>query len=134
MYAMEKDRNKDTNVLARNTTKCLVVLILSAGVFIALSNASCYYALPPALDKGEKLEGCLHNGKLFELDTKWRDDNCLDCSCNKKGMKMCCSNANRPTQYDSERCFCKLNKETCKYELISKTDPEERCLPYGSVG
>ncbi|XP_073541774.1 beta-microseminoprotein-like isoform X2 [Phyllobates terribilis] len=114
--------------------KCLVSLLLSAGVFIGLCNASCYSALPPALIEGETLKGCLHDQKLYQLGAKWRDDNCLDCSCNLNGVKTCCTCANKPVNYDPERCFFKLNKKTCKYELMPNEDPEKQCLTFGSVG
>ncbi|XP_073442044.1 beta-microseminoprotein-like [Dendrobates tinctorius] len=114
--------------------KCLVALLLCAGVFIALSDASCYSAQPQAGNEGETLKGCVHDGKLYEGGAKWRDDDCLDCSCRENGEKMCCTSYDRPTQYDEEKCTLKFNKETCNYEVISKEDPEKRCMTFGSVG
>ncbi|XP_077113267.1 beta-microseminoprotein-like [Ranitomeya variabilis] len=109
--------------------KCLVVLLLYAGVFITLSDASCSFALPEA-----GIEGCVHDGKLYESGANWRDDDCSDCFCSKTGEKRCCTNFYKPTKYDHERCTLKFNKETCNYEVISKEDPEKQCMAFESVG
>ncbi|XP_056386388.1 beta-microseminoprotein-like [Hyla sarda] len=118
----------------RGSEKCVAVLILCAGIFATLCNAACSISGPPKLKEGEELKGCLHKGKLYEHGTTWRGEDCLDCSCDSNGIKRCCTNFERPVNYDPERCVFIFNKETCKYELIPNEDPEKQCLSYSSVG
>ncbi|XP_056386389.1 beta-microseminoprotein-like [Hyla sarda] len=77
---------------AMKNKKYLVALILCAGILVTLCNASCFFAPPPDLMEGETLKGCFHEGKLYELDSDFRAEDVLDCSCYSDGSMQCCVN------------------------------------------
>jgi hypothetical protein len=40
----------------------------------------------------------------------------------------------RPTEYDKQNCESTLNKRTCQYEVVKKSNRRVKCKVYGGVG
>ncbi|KFO86883.1 Beta-microseminoprotein J1, partial [Buceros rhinoceros silvestris] len=72
-------------------------------------------------------------GELHEFGSKWRTDDCLDCSCSKSGIS-CCTSYGTPVDYDTEKCIKIFNKETCTYKVVEKDDHSKECVVTGWVG
>ncbi|NXI37691.1 MSMB protein, partial [Galbula dea] len=65
-------------------------------------------------------------GELHLFGTKWRDNECYDCSCSKDGIE-CCTSFATPVGYDREKCISIFNKETCIYRVLEKDDFSKEC-------
>ncbi|NWR64986.1 MSPJ protein, partial [Bucorvus abyssinicus] len=72
-------------------------------------------------------------GDLHEFGSRWRTDDCLDCSCSKDGIS-CCTNYATPGDYDEEKCIEIFNKETCTYKVVEKHDHSKECPVTAWVG
>ncbi|NXI54328.1 MSPJ protein, partial [Chloroceryle aenea] len=72
-------------------------------------------------------------GQLHSFGSRWRTDDCLDCSCFKTGIS-CCTGYVTPTGYDEEKCISIFNKETCTYKVVEKNDYSKECPVHGWVG
>ncbi|NXN59655.1 MSMB protein, partial [Rynchops niger] len=73
------------------------------------------------------------NGKVHEFSSKWRTEDCHDCSCYRDGIE-CCSSFATPVGYDSKKCVKIFNKETCTYKVVEKHDSSKECPVHGWVG
>jgi len=40
----------------------------------------------------------------------------------------------RPTHYDKQNCESTLNKRTCQYEVVKKSNRRVKCQVFGAVG
>ncbi|XP_017924353.1 beta-microseminoprotein [Manacus vitellinus] len=102
---------------------CLLVLAIS----VSLSDASCFFMeCKPGMSDGVTV-GCLDSeGKLHEFGSRWRTDDCNDCSSFRHGIS-CCSSYATPVDYDKEKCESIFNKETCSYKVLEKDDHSKEC-------
>ncbi|KFV99083.1 PREDICTED: beta-microseminoprotein J1-like, partial [Eurypyga helias] len=72
-------------------------------------------------------------GKLHEFNSKWRTDECYDCSCSRRGIA-CCASFGTPVGYDKEKCYRIFNKETCTFKVVEKDDHSKECQVHEWVG
>ncbi|XP_054062026.1 beta-microseminoprotein-like [Rissa tridactyla] len=109
---------------------CLLVLAIS----VTLSNGYCFReSLRPGISGGV-IVGCLDsNGKVHEFSSKWRTEDCHDCSCYRDGIQ-CCSSFATPVGYDEKKCVKIFDKETCTYKVVEKHDSSKECPVHGWVG
>ncbi|NXX17644.1 MSMB protein, partial [Podargus strigoides] len=73
------------------------------------------------------------DGELHKFGSRWRDADCNDCSCDRKGIG-CCSSYATPVGYEEEKCVSIFNKETCTYKVVEKDDHSKECPVHGWVG
>ncbi|NWH70974.1 MSMB protein, partial [Piaya cayana] len=71
-------------------------------------------------------------GELHEFGSRWKTEDCYDCSCSREGIS-CCNSFATPTDYDKEKCVSVFNKETCTYKVVEKDDDSKECPVYGWV-
>ncbi|NXD75576.1 MSMB protein, partial [Halcyon senegalensis] len=72
-------------------------------------------------------------GEMHVFGSRWKTQDCLDCSCSRNGMS-CCTGFATPVGYDEEKCISILNKETCTYKVVEKNDDSKECPVNGWVG
>ncbi|XP_077310513.1 beta-microseminoprotein-like [Lithobates pipiens] len=108
--------------------KYLVAAILCVGFILSVCDAFCMNQPPPMLKYGQKhLRGCVFEGKLHKLGSKWITENCMDCSCRSDGSVGCCSKLGLPMEFDRNRCEYIEDKKTCTWRVVSKEDPTKDC-------
>ncbi|XP_066205454.1 beta-microseminoprotein [Saccopteryx leptura] len=100
----------------------LMVLV----TFMTLCNAQCTYLsktkiLGDLSDDCQDLQGVTH-----PLNSKWRTDNCEECSCKQDGI-YCCNTFPIPMVYDEIKCQKIFNKETCSFTVVERNNPENSC-------
>ncbi|XP_054132528.1 beta-microseminoprotein-like [Melozone crissalis] len=125
MRARVKERQRQNTILA-----CLLALAIS----MPLSDASCFYMpFKPGMSNGVVV-GCLDGeGKVHEFDSRWRTEDCNDCSCSKTGIG-CCTSYMTPVGYDEEKCERIFSKDTCSYKVVEKDDHSKECPVHSWVG
>ncbi|XP_071986882.1 beta-microseminoprotein-like [Engystomops pustulosus] len=112
--------------------KFLVAFAFGAGIFVVLCDADCFLS-DPKLTEGETPTGCLYEGTLYPLNSKWRK-NCYDCTCYGDGNFGCCAAYGYPVNYDKEKCKFVFDEEKCEYVLIPNEDPTIECEDYMLIG
>ncbi|NXX83167.1 MSMB protein, partial [Urocolius indicus] len=76
--------------------------------------------------------GCILQGNLYPFGDIARTENCFRCSCSHHAMR-CCSLFHTPIGFDKENCKITLNKTTCDYDVVQKSDPSKACDVYSRV-
>uniref|UniRef100_A0A8C0E9I4 Beta-microseminoprotein n=1 Tax=Balaenoptera musculus TaxID=9771 RepID=A0A8C0E9I4_BALMU len=72
------------------------------------------------------------NGVIHPLNSKWKTENCEECTCDQGGI-YCCNTAAVPVDYDTNKCQIIFNKETCTYTVVEQEDPGKTCAVSGWV-
>ncbi|XP_007446843.1 PREDICTED: beta-microseminoprotein [Lipotes vexillifer] len=103
----------------------LVVL----ATFVTVCSAQCYIISNQnsTPNKCKDLDGVIH-----PLNSKWKTENCEECTCDQGGIN-CCNIAAVPVDYDTNKCQIIFNKETCTYAVVEQEDPEKTCAVSGWV-
>ncbi|XP_058697915.1 beta-microseminoprotein-like [Poecile atricapillus] len=112
----------------------IVACLLALAISMPLSDASCaLMPFKPGMSNGVVV-GCLdEEGKVHEFGSRWRTENCNDCSCSRGGID-CCTSYMRPVDYDEEKCESIFNKDTCSYKVVEKDDHSKECPVHSWVG
>ncbi|NXN11753.1 MSMB protein, partial [Indicator maculatus] len=77
---------------------------------------------------------CLDSkGKLHQFGSRWRTDDCLDCSCSRDETE-CCTGYATPVGYDKEKCVKIFSKAACTYKVVEKNDHSKECPVHQWVG
>uniref|UniRef100_A0A8C3UE13 Beta-microseminoprotein n=1 Tax=Catharus ustulatus TaxID=91951 RepID=A0A8C3UE13_CATUS len=92
---------------------------------------SCF-CIPKQILKS-RMAAFLESGSVHEFDSRWRTEDCNDCSCSKTGIG-CCDSYMTPGDYDEEKCESIFNKETCSYKVVEKDDHSKECPVHSWVG
>ncbi|NXT89862.1 MSMB protein, partial [Anhinga rufa] len=66
------------------------------------------------------------DGVLHAFGSRWRTEDCYDCSCNTDGIN-CCAGFGTPIGFNEEKCEKIFNKKTCTYKVVEKEDPSKEC-------
>ncbi|KAM4034916.1 beta-microseminoprotein-like [Anomaloglossus baeobatrachus] len=113
--------------------KFLITIAFGTGILVVLCNAACFRK-ESKIKAGGEPEGCYFRKKMHPLNSQWRTNDCLDCSCYSSGSVECCTAYGRPVNYDEERCNFVFDEQDCEYKLIPNEDPNKQCESYGMVG
>ncbi|XP_075072661.1 beta-microseminoprotein-like [Mixophyes fleayi] len=115
--------------------KYLVAVVVFTGFLVGVCNAFCFHGEPKEVIMGEDPpEGCLYEGQLYELGSKFRTEDCMDCDCDSGGQYHCCSAYGIPVGYNPRNCKFVFNEETCTFDLKPNKDPKRKCEQYGMIG
>ncbi|XP_057885397.1 beta-microseminoprotein-like [Melospiza georgiana] len=122
---------KSHNSARMNT---ILACLLALAISMPLSDASCFYMpFKPGMSNGVVV-GCLDGeGKVHEFDSRWRTEDCNDCSCSKTGIG-CCTSYMTPVGYDEDKCERIFSKDTCSYKVVEKDDHSKECPVHSWVG
>ncbi|XP_053307305.1 beta-microseminoprotein-like [Spea bombifrons] len=107
--------------------KLILATLFAIGILVTSCNASCYNMMLEAPLEGEEPpKGCDYKGTLYAFHTRFRTEDCFDCSCMVDHMK-CCTAYGRPVKYDSKKCIAVFDKEACSYSVVQKKDRSKFC-------
>ncbi|XP_054838071.1 beta-microseminoprotein [Eublepharis macularius] len=77
--------------------------------------------------------GCIKHGKLHQVHTVWRTNDCERCECKPEEL-VCCSQVFTPTNYDKKKCVPMFHKPSCSIHVVKKNNPLEFCKVFAGVG
>ncbi|XP_023383748.1 beta-microseminoprotein isoform X2 [Pteropus vampyrus] len=110
--------------------KALLCRLMVWSTFVTLCNAQCYF-MPNMYTPGDLSNECKDlDGVTHPLSSKWKTENCEECSCGQDGIS-CCNIAAIPMNYDTIKCQKIFNKETCSYTVVEQKDPGKTCFVSG---
>ncbi|XP_002936005.1 beta-microseminoprotein isoform X5 [Xenopus tropicalis] len=111
--------------------KCILAFVIALCILVTACNAACERSMPVL---GLAHRGCLYDKELHKLGSKFRNENCQDCTCSMDGSLECCQAYGTPVDYDKEKCEAIFNKEACLYNVVEKKDHSKECEVYAMVG
>ncbi|XP_063291241.1 beta-microseminoprotein-like [Pelobates fuscus] len=111
--------------LSRIPKNCLVVVLLTLGFLVILSNAACIENKMRRPSNMPKLDYCMENGEKRPLYSSWVRSDCMNCTCGASGMISCCS----PLEPRSEGCIAVFDKATCTFTLKRSDNSNKECVP-----
>ncbi|XP_018080868.1 beta-microseminoprotein [Xenopus laevis] len=104
--------------------------VIAFGLLVTACNAFCFTELP----KMGQTEGCLYKDKLHRLGSKFRTNDCMDCTCHMDGKMACCQAYATPVEYDKEKCIAVFNRKACHYRVVEKRNRSKECEVLAMVG
>ncbi|CAN0433236.1 unnamed protein product [Lampetra fluviatilis] len=98
---------------AQRTLSTLLLLLLGAAVVLCVDKENCHNYGPTISIKspisGLSTVGCFHEGRFRKLGLKWSS-----------------SHISKPVMFP-EDCRLDLDLDQCKYNLVKKNNPSEKC-------
>ncbi|ELV11879.1 beta-microseminoprotein isoform X1 [Tupaia chinensis] len=106
--------------------------LLVFAAFVTFCNAQCY-TIRKEVTPNDLSTGCKDKeGVVHPLKSKWKTENCEQCSCGHYGIH-CCNTVPIPVGYDEVKCQKIFNKETCSNTVVERKNPEKTCPVNGWV-
>ncbi|OCT71847.1 hypothetical protein XELAEV_18034824mg [Xenopus laevis] len=79
----------------RTASNIVLASVIAFGLLVTACNAFCFTELPKmgqteGTTMAKYTSGCLYKDKLHRLGSKFRTNDCMDCTCHMDGKMACC--------------------------------------------